>query len=165
MTVEELLLELKDIQPPPEPAWWLIAPAHLIVIFLFLGIAGFILLIFRYRKANRLANLAGHELRRISSSYTRDEDSNQLAIELSKWLKQVSILAFPARQLEGLTGESWLNFLDESLGNNSFSDGTGKVFGNMIYSKQINQDADQLVQLCEQWLAVIKPYLRQRGSG
>ena len=165
MTVEELLLELKDIQPPLEPGWWLIAPAHLSAIFLFLGIVGCIWLIFRYRKANRLASLAGQELQRISSSYARDDDSDQLALELSKWLKQVSILAFPARQLEGLSGEDWLRFLDESLGHNSFSDGTGKVFGRMIYSKQINLEADQVVQLCAQWLAAIKPHLRQRGSG
>ncbi len=165
MTVEELLLELKDIQPPPEPAWWLIAPAQLIAIFLFLGVAGCIWLIYRHRKANRLASLAGQELQRISISYARGKDSSWLAIELSKWLKRVSILAFPARQLESLSGEGWLKFLDESLGNNSFSDGTGKVFGSMIYSNQIYLDADQLVQLCEQWLAAIKPQLRQRGGG
>ena len=164
MTGEELLLELKEIQPPPEPAWWLIAPAHLIAFFLLIGVAGCIWLIFRHRKANRLANLAGKELQRISSLYVRNEDSGRLAIELSKWLKQISMLAFPARQLESLSGEDWLKFLDESLGNNSFSDGKGKVFGNMIYSKQINLDAEQLLQLCEQWLSVIKPHLRQRGS-
>ena len=164
MTVNELLLELKDIQPPPEPAWWLIAPAQLIAIFLLLGVVGCIWLVFRYREANRLPRIADQQLRRISASYARDEDSGQLALELSKWLKQVSILAFPAHQPEGLSGKDWLKFLDESIGNNSFSKGTGEVFGSMIYSRQINPEADQLVQLCEQWLVAIKPRLRQRGS-
>ena len=165
MTVEELLLELKDIQPPPEPAWWLIAPAHWIAIFLLLGVAACIWLFFRRRKANRLASLADQELQRIRTLYTRNEDTQRLAIELSKWLKQVSILAFPTRHLESLSGEGWLEFLDESLGDNGFSDGIGQVFGSRIYSKQVNLEAAQLVQLCEQWLSAIKPHLRQRGIG
>ncbi|MDH3632452.1 MAG: DUF4381 domain-containing protein [Gammaproteobacteria bacterium] len=165
MTVEELLLELKDIQPPPEPAWWLLAPAHWIAILLLLGVAVCIWFFLRHRRSNRLASLAEQELQRIRSSFARDEDSQRLAIELSRWLKQVAILAFPERHLESLSGKGWLEFLDESLGNNNFSDGTGMVFGSMIYSKQINLDATQLVPLCEQWLSVIKPHLRQRGIG
>ena len=165
MTTEELLLALKDIQPPPEPAWCLIAPAHWIAMLLLLGVAACTWLFFRHRKANRLASLADQELQRIRSSFARDEDSQRLALELSKWLKQVAILAFPARHLESLSGKRWLEFLDQSLGNNSFSDGTGKVFGSMIYSKRINLDATQLVRLCEQWLSAIKPHLRQRSIG
>jgi hypothetical protein len=165
MTAEELLMELKDIQPPPEPAWWLIAPAHWIAILLLLGVAACIWLFSRRRKANRLASLAEQELQRISSSFAGDEDSRRLAIELSRWLKRVAILAFPARHLASLSGKGWLEFLDESLGNNSFSEGTGKVFGSTIYSKQVNLDSARLVQLCEQWLSAIKPHLRQRGIG
>ena len=165
MTVEELLLELKDIPPPPEPAWWLIAPAHWIALLLLLGAAACIWLFFRRRKANRLASLADQELQRISSSFTSNEDSHRLAIELSRWLKQVAILAFPARHLESLSGKGWLEFLDESLDDKGFSDGIGQVFGSTIYSKQVNLEAAQLVQLCEQWLSAIKPHLRQRGIG
>ena len=164
MTVEELLLELKDIQPPQEPAWWLVAPAHWIAIFLLVCFAACIWFISRRRKANRLACLADQELQRIQSLYTHNEDTRWLAIELSKWLKQVSILAFPTRQVESLSGKGWLEFLDESLGNKGFSDGIGQVFGNRIYSKQVNLEAVQLVQLCEQWLSSIKPHLRQRGK-
>jgi hypothetical protein len=165
MTVEELLLELKDIQPPPEPAWWLIAPAHWIAILLLIGVAAGIWLFFQRREANRLASLADQELQRIRTLYTRNEDSHRLAIELSRWLKQVAILAFPTRHLESLSGKGWLEFLDESLDNDGFSDGIGQVFGSTIYSKQVNLEAAQLVQLCEQWLSAIKPHLRQRGTG
>lgn len=164
MTVEELLLELKDIQPPQEPAWWLVAPAHWIAIFLLLGVAACIWMISRRRKANRLASLADQELQRIRSLYTSNEDTRWLAIRLSKWLKQVSILAFPTRRVESLSGKGWLEFLDESQGNKDFSNGIGQVFGNTIYSKQVNLEAVQLVQLCEQWLSAIRPHLRQRGN-
>ena len=163
MTVEELLLQLQDIQPPPEPPWWLLAPVYWSVIGSFAAIAVCTWVILRYRKANRLASLAERALKHISATYRRDQDSRNLAIELSKWLKQVSILAFPAQRLESLSGERWLEFLDDSIGNNSFSHGDGQVFGTMVYSKQVRPDADQLLALCNQWLTAVKPQLRQRS--
>ena len=75
------------------------------------------------------------------------------------------MLAFPQQRPEGLTGEGWLKFLDESLGSNSFSRGKGKVFGGSIYREQVDLDAQQLVELCEQWLIIIKPRLLQRSRG
>lgn len=163
MTVEELLQQLKDIQAPPEPAWWLIAPAHVIAIALVGVVVVCIWLILRQRKANRLASLAELSLANIRSGYRRDRDSRRLALELSKWLRQVSLLAFPERQVESLCGEGWLQFLDESLGANTFTNGEGRAFGNLVYAEQAKLDAAQLVTLCEQWLIAIKPRLRQRG--
>jgi len=165
MTAEELLLELKDITPPPEPAWWLIPPGYLIVLCVIIGITLLVWFMLRHRRVNRLAKLADQNLQRIRSSYKRNQDARQLGLELSKWLKQVSILAFPQRQPESLTGEPWLEFLDESLDGNNFSSGNGEVFGGAIYHQQVSLDAYQLVALCEQWLITVKPHLLQRGRG
>ena len=163
MTAEQLLQQLKDIQPPPEPAWWLLAPAHGIAIGLLILVVVCIWLILRHRRANYKAGLAEQALRHISASYERDQDAHRLALALSKWLRQVSLLAFPGRQVESLCGKSWLLFLDESLGDDAFSSGQGRVFGNLIYAQQVNLDTAQLLALCGQWLAAVKPQLRQRG--
>ena len=163
MTVDELLRELKDIQPPAAPDWWLMPPAYLVVICAIIAISALIWWRIRYRRLNRLASLAELELQRIRSTYNNNKDTRELSLQLAKWLKQVALLAFPARQLEGITGAAWLNFLDKSLGDDSFSSGMGNVFGSLIYRKQVNVDAGQLVELCEQWLAAVKPQLLQRG--
>jgi hypothetical protein len=165
MTVEELLLELKDIQPPAEPDWWLLPPAYLVAVGVTLAVAASIWLVYRYRRANRLANLAERELQCIRSAYSRNQDTRELSLQLAKWLKQVAMLAFPTRQPGSFTGEPWLKFLDESLGDNSFSSGKGKVFGGSIYRKQVTLDAGQLVELCEQWLNAVKPQLLRQGRG
>ena len=165
MTIEELLLELKDIAPPPEPAWWLIPPAYLIALCSIIAIAVLVGFVLRYRTVNRLARQVDQDLQRIRSLYNNNQDARQLGLELSKWLKQVSILAFPQRQPERLTGEGWLTFLDKSLGGNSFRCGKGKVFGGEIYREQVELDAHQLVGLCEQWLTTVKPHLLQRSRG
>lgn len=163
MTTEQLLQQLKDIQPPPEPAWWLIAPAHGIAIVLLILVAVCIWLILRHRRTNRMAGLAERALRDIGASYERDQDAHRLALALSKWLRQVSLLAFPGRQVESLCGESWLLFLDESLGDSAFSSGEGRVFGNLIYAQRVRLDTARLLALCGQWLAAVKPRLRQRS--
>lgn len=163
MTVDELLRELKDIQPPVAPDWWLIPPAYLVAIGAIITIAALVWLLIRYRRVNRLASLAERELQRIKSTYRHNRDSHELSLQLAQWLKQVAILAFPARQLEGYTGQAWLNFLDECLGENRFSSSSGCIFASSVYRKQAHADVSQLVELCEQWLAVVKPRLLQRG--
>lgn len=163
MTADELLRELKDIQPPTAPDWWLLAPAFLFAIFGIIAVATLIWLIIRYRRVNRLASLAEQDLQRINSSYTRNRDTRELALQLAKWLKQVAMLAFPSRQLEGFTGEAWLKFLDEVLGDDRFSNGQGYVFASAVYRNQVIVDAGPLVELCEQWLVAVKPRLLQQG--
>ncbi|MCP4979607.1 MAG: DUF4381 domain-containing protein [Gammaproteobacteria bacterium] len=164
MTEEELIQSLQDIVAPPEPAWWLVAPGYLLAFGLIIGIVIAGIFFVRYRKLNRLAVLADTEFQHIRCAYLRDNDARRLAMELSRWLRQVSILTFPDQQPEGFTGETWLKFLDQGLGSNHFSEGIGKIFGGAIYSEHIKSDANQLVALCDSWLCAVKPRLLKRGT-
>ena len=78
MEVEALLLQLRDIQAPPEPAWWLLAPAQLLLLacLLALPLVGWVLL--RRRRANRVLQLADLEVLRIESDYVRDRDQRRV---------------------------------------------------------------------------------------
>lgn len=181
MTREELLLQLRDIQPPAEPAWWLLAPAYLVlagllVLVLFLGW----MLLRRKRadrQANRLTNLAAGELQAIQADYLRDQDAERLAIRISQWLKQVALLAFPHKAVQSTSGEAWLVFLDQSMNqghrshqgmdSSQFSEGCGRIFGAQIYQENIyfkgDFEVEGVLALCEHWLASIKPQLQQQG--
>ena len=171
MTREELLLQLRDIQPPPEPAWWLVAPVYLAIAAFLLGLFITAWLLRRRQRNARLAKLARLELQVIRAEYRQDHDVHLLAIKVSRWLKQVAMLAFPDSQLQALSGEPWLNFLDQSLGQNmhqnrdngDFSRGCGRVFGAAIYQADVELDADQVFTLCERWLNAVKPRLLQRS--
>ena len=164
MTGEELLLELKDLAPPAEPGWWLLAPGYLVLLMLLIGLATILWLWWLRRKAARLFVLANLELQRIRSTHVTGGDSRRLSLALSRWLKQVALLAFPERGLEALTGSDWLSFLDQTIGDTSFTRGAGKVFGDAIYRRQAGIDAERLLVLCEQWLSAVKPRLIERGS-
>ena len=163
MTAEELLLQLKDIQPPLEPAWWLVAPAHLVLagaIFALLGI-GWVLR--RQRRAARLAKLAEREFELIKTAYLHDRDRRLLVLKTSRWLKQVALLAYPARRLESACGKAWLEFLDQDIDDRQFSRGSGRVYGGAVYGREIDVDAAEILDLCERWLGAVKPKLQQPG--
>ena len=177
MTREALLLQLRDIQAPPEPAWWLLAPAYLVlagllILVLFLG-----WMLLRRRRADRLVNCATAELLSIKADYLRDQDAERLAIRISRWLKQVALLAFPHDPVQSSSGDAWLRFLDQSMNQGhgprqdrdkpQFSEGCGQFFGAQIYQANFgfesNFEAAEVLILCEHWLASIKPQLQQQG--
>ena len=161
MTREDLLAQLKDIRPPVEPAWWLPAPGHLAVGLVLLAAAALLLAWFRRRRTSRTLLRARDELRRIEARQECDPDAVRLARDLAGWLKRVSLLAFPERRLQGVTGEAWLDFLDRSLGDERFSRGAGRVFGGDVYRQNPALDADELLELCAHWLTAITPRLRK----
>ena len=164
MTPEELLLQLKDIQPPLEPPWWLITSVQLFALAVIPVLLGATWWLRQRRRANRLAQLASIELERIKRDYEQSQNPTQLAVGLSRWLRQVALLAYPDRHLQGICGDSWLEFLDQSLGDERFSRGCGSIFGNAIYQSQVMLEADQVLHLCEHWLHAMTPRLQRRSG-
>lgn len=164
MTVDELLLQLQDIVPPPEPAWWLMSPAQILLAAGIIVILASAWLLIRLRRRYLLASSARRELQALRLEFERDRDSMSLAINLSRWIKRVALQAFPGNDLEGISGDRWLDYLDRSLGEKRFSAGIGNVFGKAIYGPQFETNGELLLELCEDWLNAIKPGLYRPES-
>lgn len=163
MTHEELLLKLRDIEAPPEPPWWLLAPAWFWLAGALCCALGATWWWVRRRRTQRLARIAAAELRAIHLEYRRNGDSRQLAHRVASWLRQVALLAYPERQLQRACGDTWLQFLEQDLPGQPFSQGCGRVFGHPLYQRNVDLDADQVIALCERWLRSIRPRLQQYG--
>lgn len=158
-----LLQQLKDIRPPLEPAWWLLSPAVLSLLLLAL-LAGLVIAWLQYRRhGNALVELAARELREIAARIEAGENDRELSLSLGEWLKRVAMVAFPERDTAALTGQRWLDFLDESAGCNLFGSGIGRVFAGAVYRPVAPASAGELLPLCESWLRAVRPRLRQRG--
>ena len=156
MNPEELLLNLQDIQSPPEPGWWLLPP--FVWYLLFAAVCGAIALwaYRRYRDRQRLTDLAARELLQIESAYTAHRDTRRLALDLSRWLRQVAIQAYPDARVGALTGSDWLAFLDQSAGMSQFCGGAGQVFSKAVFQPRNDIDADATIALCRHWLQRIR---------
>ena len=161
--MQELLLQLKDIQTPLSPGWWPLAPGWwLTLAIVFLGIAIWQLL----KQRRRLGHfqLASAQLQILAKTHDSNRDHQQLILGLSHWIRQVALLAYPHRQVAGLTGERWVSFLEQSLAEREFTEGPGYVFAGGVYAADIDVDAEQLLDLCRCWLNSIKPELAKLCS-
>jgi hypothetical protein len=163
MSADDLLLQLRSIAPPTDPGWWPLAPGWWILIIVCLLSMLVLLYSIRRRHKNRNFKLASQELRRISNHHARNRDNQSLLLNLSRWLRQVSLIAFPRRKIAGMTGVAWLEFLDEVMGHSEFRRGPGQVFATAVYSRQLEFDDDRILALCEAWMTSLKPHLENRG--
>jgi hypothetical protein len=163
MTRDELIQQLRDISPPIEPAWWLPAPGHLALLLLALLLVAAICYWRARRRSGLLLEQARRELHRIATQQAKDVDACIQAQALARWLKRVALLAYPQRRLESLTGRAWLEFLDQPLGGENFTRGTGRIFGGDVYRREVEADTQALLDLCERWLEAVSPRLLHRG--
>lgn len=156
-------LELRDIHLPDPVSWWPLAPGWWIL-FTALVIFVFAALIARkiYQGRQLKREIAG-ELEQIKQQFEKSQDKSQLAKSLSILLRRVSITYNPSANVAGLTGNSWLSWLDDthdtasrqSSANIKFQSDTGKVLLSAPYlpeDARLNFDSWELITLCESWL-------------
>jgi hypothetical protein len=143
------LAALRDVHPPPAPAWWAVPPwafaAALLVLLALLLAAR------RYRQRRGL-RAALHELAALEASHARDRDATLLVRGVSRLLRRYAIARFPEDHMAGLTGGAWLRFLDEHGGNGDFCGGAGAVLESQPYQRHAMVDAAPLLALARRWL-------------
>lgn len=164
MTPEALLGEMRDIEVPAEPGWWLLSPFWQSILILLLSLlAGW--MIYRYRR-KRQARLreARDRLARIRVDYRLHADSRATLQSLSAWLKQVAMAAFPEHRVGALTGRAWIEFLQQTTRARIFDAELQRLFGADVYRRNAELDLNPAIEACENWLAAIGERLRQRGD-
>ncbi len=136
-------LPLRDIHLPDSISfWWPLAPGWwLLLLSLFLLILGTIWLIKRYKAPKRVA------LRQLKKLAKVDEPK-QLVKEISTLLRRFYITKYPRNEVASLTGESWLEFLDNQLGKQSFTTGEGRRLIDAPYRADVEIDVESLLKLC-----------------
>lgn len=152
LTPDSLTLPLRDIHLPPEiglwpvaPGWWLLLGALLLVGF------GTLLLI-RQRQRRRYRRLALQSLAQVECLEGQD-----LAVALSRLLRQAALCHFPRAEVAGLSGRAWLDFLDQPFPDSPFSEGIGQVLADAPYRRGVDVDGRELCTLCRAWLKRLPP--------
>lgn len=148
-------LPLKDIHLPaaigdwpPAPGWWLLP---IITILLLLSL----FLLYRlYRRLTRKTALKTAKKLLAALKQDVNKDNRQKLAELSMLLRRVVISIAPAADTAGLTGATWLAFLDASMKDTPFTNGVGAYLGYAPYQPTAIDDAKlaELIALCENWL-------------
>ena len=142
-----LLDQLRDVIPPPEPGFWPPAIGWWTIAILLVAISvGFIYLL----KMVKARHARQHLTRDISNAATLE--SGQVAVRLSILMRKVAMTRFPQSSVAGLTGEEWLEFLDQSGETDQFTRGPGRLLTTAPYDRHSVTDVEALVRVCMSWV-------------
>ena len=83
----------------------------------------------------------------------QDLSDSERIQQLSVLLRRISISVFPRTDSASLTGDAWLEFLDRSMSEQSFSCGPGRVLVEAPYRHGCQVDFDALFGLCDEWIS------------
>ncbi len=150
-------LPLKDIHPPAGIGWWPPAPGWwLLLVLLTALILGGWRLYKRWRRKMAI-KVALHLLRELQRDKQRNAHEQLCA--LSTLLRRVAISCHPRTQVAALTGQAWLEFLDQGMPDQPFSRGIGRILEDGPYRQAESVEVVEmaaLLELCEHWLRQLK---------
>jgi len=150
----EQALQLRDIHLPGAAPWWPPAPGWWLVAAVACAVLAWLAVLAarryrRYRERRRLFEVLARVEREIAGGHAAEA-----LAQLSIVLRRLALVRFPRRQLAGLTGTAWLDFLDESGGDGRFAQGPGRVLAAGPYQRSLPPDLDgaALIALVRQWV-------------
>ena len=138
-------IPLRDLHLPEMIGWWPLAPGWWFLIVLVVAGLGYLLYrLFAKWRRNAARRIALRELSRIQKEYRHGVDEISLAIELSELLRRTMLAYAPRNEVAGLTGDSWLRWLDRGLDDKPFSEGSGQDVESLPYRSRdaIADDVD-----------------------
>ena len=154
MSVENPLVNLKDIHLPPPVSFWPPAPGWWILAVLLsssLFIGG--VLFYRQHKKRKPKTEALRILRDLQILYQNSQDEVASLRSLSNLLRRTALTFHDKDAVASLQGSSWLEFLDKTGKTKEFSQGAGKVLGNEVFQQKVNPDMNALFPLVKKWIS------------
>ena len=154
MSVENPLINLKDIHLPPPvsfwppaPGWWVLAV--LLISSLFIGGVWF----YRQHKKRKPKTEALRILKDLQILYQNSQDEVVSLRNLSNLIRRTALTFYDIDAVASLQGSSWLEFLDKTGKTKEFSQGAGKVLGNEVFQQKVNTDMNTLFPLVKKWIS------------
>ena len=154
MSVENSLVNLKDIHLPPPVSFWPPAPGWWILAVLLsssLFIGG--VLFYRRHKKRKPKTEALRILKDLQILHQNSQDEVASLRNLSNLLRRTALTLYDNDAVASLQGSSWLEFLDKTGKTKEFSQGAGKVLGNEVFQQKVNPDMNALFTLVKKWIS------------
>ncbi len=152
------LSNLRDIVEPATISLWPSAPGQILLcIMTLLWVSASVLLLWQRRQRNTYRRVALHELANIEEQIKSPQTRTAALRQLSILLKRVALAVYPRCEIASLTGNSWIAFLDQSMGGNSFSKGPVKVITSTMFEEDpgadlTTSDCNQIIQTVRRWI-------------
>ena len=159
MSLENQLINLKDIHLPPPvsfwppaPGWWILTV--LLISSFFFGAMWF----YREQKKRKPKNEALRILKDLQILHQNSQDELESLRNLSNLLRRTALTIYENDTVASLQGSAWLEFLDKTGKTKEFTQGVGKVLGNEVFKQNVNPDINALFPLVKKWISSSKNY-------
>jgi hypothetical protein len=94
--------------------------------------------------------------------FENNQDKENLVKELSELIRRLSISIFHREEAAALTGQDWLEFLDQYSGKDKFNSETGRILIEAPYQANPEFNSNDLISLVSSWLDSVAKI--KRGS-
>lgn len=139
----------------PQTAGW-----YLVGVVILMILARGLFAIYRRHQANRYRRLALDRLATIESRVaTADPATRGRALgDIPVLLKRTALSAGSRRDLASLTGDAWLQYLDDAYGGTGFREGPGRLLPTLAYASAEarrdlpNAEVSGLIELTRTWI-------------
>ena len=156
------LQQLRDIHLPHAISMWPTAPGWIIVYVILSGLTVYLLYILYQRKQRQItvkfALLKLESLRKLISD---NPENINIAAEVSILIRRTALHYFHRDEIAGLSGNDWLNFLNDSGRTTQFTEESGRLLIDVPYQKNNAIDLMPLILVSQKWLVTIS---KTKGS-
>ena len=134
--------DMHDIVMSEPVSWWPLASGwYVLMLVLAMAIIWFGVKTFKQWKKNAYRRAALRELKSISPA------------DLPALVKRVSLCIYPREQVATLSGEAWLEFLDQSGNTQDFTQGPGRHLLELSYNPNAsNIPIEELTNIIRKWV-------------
>lgn len=161
------LKNLHDIHLPDPISIWPLAPGwYLLISLICISIITTFIILWQSRSHRRVQKQALQLLESYKKSYAQEANSQKTCALVNELLKKVAMFYYPRSHIAALSGEKWINFLNQTLLHQTifnrlikrqklkpttFSDCTKEI---LIYPYQASQhvDLEILFKVTKNWI-------------
>lgn len=137
---------------PPAPGWWLLA-----LLLVLLGLLAYAVVQFRKRRPSRPVNkIAEQQFAQLKAEY-QQATPIELLRALSQLLRRIALSYLPRQSVASLTGNEWLETLNQLSGETIFNAEQAELLASATYRADANFDTQALLSSCEKWLQSLPP--------
>ena len=129
-------IPLRDLHLPEAIGWWPLAPGWWFLVALALVALGYLLHLYRKRRSQSAARRhALRQLDALTAEFEQHGDAVAFSSSLSGLLRRTMLAYAPRRDVAGLTGDAWLEWLDRDLDQPRFQGKTGRKLLELPYRR------------------------------
>jgi len=129
-------IPLRDLHLPEAIGWWPLAPGWwLLIALLAVGLLLLCRKSWKRWRHDRARRIALRQLGRLQQDYYAQPDAVTLGARLSELLRRTMLAYSPRKEVAGLTGREWLEWLDRGLDEKVFSEGPGRALQELPYRR------------------------------